>query len=225
MCNQANMAVTTLLFFLVSISRRFVNWSGFAMWGERRWRRWRRMRRDGGGRERGTLSVCARVCREGQGNKSEQREVMRFGWRAAVINTTLGSNNGHTFAQVGWENTMSCYQSFLSFPSSEPSFTFHFFCFFVFYPRVCLTSCLPLVDFYQRVIECLRRNDFLKIISLIVIVPFLRFPSFPQFLCFNTYLHPSSPLHQRAHTTFSSVCKIMCVQTQQCPVQPQLLNI
>lgn len=47
-------------------------------------------------------SVCAHasvsgVCRGGQGNKSEQRGVMRFGWSTAVINTTLGSNTGHTF--------------------------------------------------------------------------------------------------------------------------------
>ena len=35
------------------------------------------------------------VCRGGQGNKSEQRGVMRFGLSAAVINTTLGSTSGH----------------------------------------------------------------------------------------------------------------------------------
>lgn len=64
------------------------------------------------------------VGRGGQGNKSEQRGVMRFGWSAAVINTTLGSNTGHTFgsARLGEHNHMlSILHSFLH---SESSFTF-----------------------------------------------------------------------------------------------------
>lgn len=80
------------------------------------------------------------VCRGGQGNKSEQREVMRFGWSAAVINTMLGSNTGHTFGQVGWENTITCYQIFFSFLFSEPSFFFKLLSLFFSFPQ-------PLFDF------------------------------------------------------------------------------
>lgn len=74
-------------------------------------------------------SVCAHasvsgVCRGGQGNKSEQRGVMRFGWSTAVINTMLGSNTGHTFGS-GWlgehNHTLSIIPVFLF---SDPSFIY-----------------------------------------------------------------------------------------------------
>lgn len=42
--------------------------------------------------------------RGGQGNKSEQRGVMRVGWSAAVINTMLGSTSGHTFGSSKIKN-------------------------------------------------------------------------------------------------------------------------
>lgn len=131
---------------------------------------WRQMRQDEGGRcsgrerARGTLSVCVHtsvswVCRGGQGNKSEQREVMRFGCSAAVINTTLGSNTGHTFGQVGWENTITCYQIlFLSFSLNHLSF-FNF------------CSCIFFVQRSSIRLVCVSKTRVLQTILHVLFIP------------------------------------------------------
>ena len=55
-----------------------------------------------------------------QGNTSEQREVMRFGLSAAVINTMLGSNTGPTFGSGRLRERNQTPSNIPALISSEP---------------------------------------------------------------------------------------------------------
>lgn len=109
-----------------------------------------------GGRERRTLGVCVHrgvsgVSRGGQGNKSEQRGVMRVGWSAAVINTMLGSTRGHTFGSGKNKPTFNLSLWTISLKTVLNSFLFfslayiygmpHWFCSFC----ACIFIQLPLI--------------------------------------------------------------------------------
>lgn len=229
------------------------------------------------------------VCRGGQGNKSEQSRVMRFSWSAAVINTMLGSNTGHTFGSGGLGKHSHLLSIFPSFLFSEPSFIFKTFfqsCFYfchwlclmsflssllfsclsswhivmeyhmlhwffvssssfslyhVFY-HVILSSNLPSLSFpsFLHYCSCFYfLLDITSFMSSIYVFPHISslpcFPFFPFvyfffpsfFLCLKTSPCPFSSLRDTGLFLPLCVCvwKCMCVQTQQCPVQPQLLNI
>lgn len=192
------------------------------------------------------------VSRGGQGNKSGQSGVMSFGWRAAVINTMLGSTSGHTFRSGKnkpaddlflwsmvqfFKNCCLCDTpppiththtlSYFSFRSFLPSFPFGTFsvCLFLsnYFPFHPLFS-PPL--FFHLLLSALSFSYFLlNVFTYPLFLSLFRFlPSFYSTLCFKTSPCPfSSP---RRHRRLSpTVCVGLCLQTQQCPVQLQLLNI